>query len=527
MTKRLAILLNVLCLLALVAGQALSAPARPIVLVFETSQGEGASRLMAAAATKAIRTYLRETQRVEATIFDRESPAVTRAILDKKLTPDQVASYSTEPERRKVAEILGFPYACGSEITLKDQAVAIKIWVARAGGRADERWEATGQATSSGAGEMDINNTVQSAASGAVNSVARRAFAALPVVSQPDPSVEGASGAIEPEPTAGGSVPTAADLASDAERNLKAGNIALAIQQYGRAVDADPTNPALRLKLAEAYSARGMYDEADSQIQKAQRYGASEEAVEAARERLKKLRAGEDAEEGSQPKPVKPAEPARKEEPVTSFVMSKPDPAVAKILEGDKLWGQGKPDEAADAYREAIKLNPRDWRAWERLAVVNASMSLFVESRRALESLRQVQPSPNPRTIESRYDMLRKAFDKHFNALLNQYDENAKKFADKSIARENYYNEAKGLALRLEAMAKFLDTIDVPESRKAANTRRSLACGLMAQAAASLTDFLETNSSTAKANAAVFASQARKELMEAEKLEAASTTVDQ
>lgn len=526
MIKRLFMLLGALCLFAGSSGSVLCVAARPIVLVFETSQGEGASRLAASAATKAIRTYLRETQRVEATIFERESPAVTRAILERKITPDQVASYSSEAERRKAAEILGFAYACGSEITIKEQAVSVKIWVAKAGGRADERWDAVGQATSSGAGEMDINNAVQSAASGAVNAVARKAFAGLPVVAQPDASADGTSGAIEPE-TPGGAPPSSADLASDAERNLRAGNIALAIQQYGRAVDADPTNPALRLKLAEAYSARGMFDEAESEIQKAQRYGASEDAVTAARDRLKKLRSGEEPDDGAQTKPVKPAEPPKKEEPATSFVMSRPDPAVAKIVEGDKLWGQGKPDEAADAYREAIKLNPRDWRAWERLAVVNASMSLFVESRRALESLRQVQPSPNPRTIESRYDMLRKAFDKHFTALLNQYDENAKKFTDKSIARENYYNEAKGLALRLEAMAKFLDTIDVPESRKAANTRRSLACGLMAQAAASLTDFLETNSNTAKSNAAVFASQARKELQEAERLEAAATTVNQ
>ncbi len=525
MIKRLTVILATAGLLASALTASHSAAVRPIVLVFETSQGNGATRLMTSEATKAVRTYLRETQRVEATVFDRESPAVTRAILDKRLTPDQVASYSTEAERRKVAEILGFAYACGSEIALKDLSVTVKIWVAKAGGRADERWEAVGQATSSGAGDLDTKNAVQSAVSGAVNSVARRAFAELPVVAQPEPSSGSTSAAVEPETPPSGTAPSASDLASDAERNLKAGNIALAIQQYGRAVDADPTNAALRLKLAEAYSLRAMYDEAESEIQRAQKLGASDETIAAAKDRLKKLRAGEEPDSATEPKP-KPIESPKKEEPVTSFVMSRPDPAVVKIVEGDKLWGAGKPDEAADAYREAIKANPRDWRAWERLAVVNASMSLFVESRRALEALKQVQPNPNPRTIESRYDMLRKAFDKHFTALLNQYDENAKRFTDKSIARENYYNEVKGLALRLEAMAKFLDTIDVPEDRKPANNR-SLACGLMAQAAASLTEFLETNSTTAKANAAVFASQARKELMEAEQLENAAKGVSQ
>ena len=42
----------------------------------------------------------------------------------------------------------------------------------------------------------------------------------------------------------------------------------------------------------------------------------------------------------------------------------------------------------------------------------------------------------------------------------------------------------------------------------------------MAQAASSLLDYLETNSDKAKANAATFAAQAKKETEEAEKLEA-------
>ncbi|MDH7602117.1 MAG: hypothetical protein QHI38_08210, partial [Armatimonadota bacterium] len=54
---------------------------------------------------------------------------------------------------------------------------------------------------------------------------------------------------------------------------------------------------------------------------------------------------------------------------------------------------------------------------------------------------------------------------------------------------------------------------------KPAHIRRVLACGLMAQAAANLLDYLETNSSTSKANADVFASQAKIEIQGAAKLD--------
>lgn len=497
------------------------AASRPIVLVFEPKQGEGAGYTLAGSTAKAIRDYLRETQKVEATIFNRESPAVTRAILENRITADQVASYSAEQDRVKAAEVLSYDYACGSEITVKDGSVTVKVWLAKAGGGKADRWEATGAAASTGTTEMDLNNAMQSAASSAVISMARRAFTSLPVVTQPTPSTGNETTAIASAEPPKVSQPSADDYVGEADRNLKLGNIALAIQQYTRAVDADPTKPGLRVKLAEAYMARGMYEEAERELTRAEKVGAAADMLAAAREKLRKLRGGTEIEEPGDATPGgSPASNA-------SVVVAGANPAVAKILEGDKLWNEGKPDEAADSYKESVKLDPAEWRAWERLAIVSASMSLFAESRKALDELRKVQPDPSPQILDNRYEMLRKAFDTHFNALLTHYDTSARRFAAGGISREAYYSDANGLALRLESMAKFLDAIDVPPAKKPANTRRSLACGLMAQASSSLTDYLETDSKTAKENASVFAAAARKELQEAIKLDANKVVITQ
>jgi tetratricopeptide (TPR) repeat protein len=262
-----------------------------------------------------------------------------------------------------------------------------------------------------------------------------------------------------------------------------------------------------------------MYEEAERELTRAEKVGATADALSPAREKLRQLRSGVEAEA-----PTANAEPGS---PTSGgpVVFSGANPSVAKILQGDKLWNEGKPDEAAEAYRESVKLDPAEWRAWERLAIVSASMSLFAESRKALQELKTAQPDPPQQILENRYEMLRKAFDTHFNTLLGHYDTSARKFASGGMSREAYYSDANGLALRLESMAKFLDAIEVPPAKKPANTRRSLACGLMAQASSSLTDYLETNSASAKENAVVFAAAARKEMQEATKLDSNTVVI--
>jgi len=214
-----------------------------------------------------------------------------------------------------------------------------------------------------------------------------------------------------------------------------------------------------------------------------------------------------------QPTPAKNTTVPPKPEPVK--LKNTNAAAVAKLVEGDKLWNKGDPDGAAKLYAEAAKLNPQDWRSYERLAVVNASMSLFNESRIVLEQLKAVQPNPSPVLVANRYEMLRKAFDKSFTMLLNQYESDSADYATKRITRESYYSTINGLALRSESMAKFLDAVTVPSLKQSAGVHRSLACGLFAQASSSMLDYLISNSAQSKTNAQTFLDQAKKELQAA------------
>ncbi|MGQ9455192.1 MAG: tetratricopeptide repeat protein [Armatimonadota bacterium] len=554
-------ILGVLCLLAGFGSQAVAqTQSRPLLLIFETNAGTGVDKNLASATTRALRDYFRETQRVEVTVFNRESPTVLRAIMEKMLTPDKVASYASQEERVEVARILGFNYAAGAEISVKtlkvkpvgpsllevlpspqnesnqahdqpssksagapsadsDQSaeaavVQVKLWVARVGGGKGDRWEVVKSSQAVGTKSLDLQNAMQSAASAAVLEITRTAFAQLPRISQLSPATGTESIAIGADQPPVVSPPTASDYATRAQQSLEAGNLALAIEQFRRAVDADPNDTTIRLKLAEAYARKGMFNEAQYELDRARLLGTDEKILAEVEEHIQKLRS-------TQTKAV--AEAAQPKSRISLTGPKGPKvagaSAVAKMIEGDKLWKEGKPDEAAEAYKEATKLDPSDWRAYERLAIVNASMSLFGESRKALQQLAMVQTDPPSDVVSRRYEILKGYFDTFFNSLVRQYETAAADFEKKIINRESYYNTIKGIALRLELMAGFLEYLQAPPLKKPAHLRRSLACGLMVQAAANLLDYLETNSSTSKSNAQIFASQAKIEIQGASMLE--------
>ena len=521
------VLLAILIIITLISVPVVQAGAeevkRPMVLLFESSVGEGADKRLAAAATKAIRSYLRDTQRVDTMVFDRESPTVLRAIMDKRLTADNVASYSSRAERIEVAKVTAFQYAAGAEITIKNDNVEVRLWVANVAGGKKSTWETTGSAAVGGTGNADCDNAMQCAASAAVIEMARQAFVSLAPVKDVEPISGNETTAIVADqmPIS----PTANEYSSQAETSISDGNLAVAIQQYSQAVNADPSNGSLRIKLAEAYARKGLYDDANSELGQALMVGADKALVDEAKVRIEAIRNGQAA-----PAPEKKANNEKEstltlkiEESGTADVKANPAGSVDKLIEGDKLWNAGKPDDAAEAYKEAVKLNPSDWHTYERLAVVNAALALFTESRKALIMLAKVQPSPSAETLQVRYDLLRKAFDRHFTGLLRQYDTDLSEFTSRKITRESYYNSVKGHTLRLESMSQLLDTIAVPPAKQSANLHRGLASGLMAQAASSMLDYLETNNEKSKANAEVFADQARKEIETAASMENADS----
>lgn len=263
---------------------------RPIVLVFETGQLDGADMNMALIATKAMRDYLTDTQRVDATIFDRESPTVARAIMDNQISPDDVASYASEDKRVEVARILGMHYVASSEMGMEGDIIKMKMRLAEVGG--DGRWEAESSATSGGAGEMDTNNAIQSATSAVVMDIAWQALKDLPVVKQSQPVSDDNSNAIVVDDSATAAAPGANDYVAKGDASMADENYALAILQYSQAINADPKNGMIRVKLAKAYTKKGLYVDAKKELDKAAELGADPNTVDRMKLEVEALQSG-------------------------------------------------------------------------------------------------------------------------------------------------------------------------------------------------------------------------------------------
>lgn len=531
--------------LAVAVTPARAAEAKPpMILIFDADAGTGANKTLSASTTKAVKMYFRETRRVETLIFDRESPTVQRAVIEKKLTSNAIASYSTRAEKISVASVLGFEYALGAEVSIlkdikslvnstisappkgmkviekpeneeaapKQDYVVLKLWLARVDGKG-EQWESTQNSVATASTPTALDNAMQSAASAAVLDLTRKAFAKLPQMAQTD-----ASGGLETTATTPDqpviAQPNATDLSMQADEELSDGNTAQAIQKYSAAVSADPSNIKLRCKLAEAYAHKGLFDQASKELDRAAAFGTDTALLDASKARVARMQSGENVTTAKKPKQKVDSEPTTKPSSNTAPPTAKSregKAAVARLVQGDKLWNMGQPDEAVVAYTEAAKLNPSDWRAYERLAAVNASMSLFGEASKAIELLKAAQPTPPADTVNKRFEMFRRAFDTAFSQLLKQIASDTADFDQKIITRESYYATVGGIDVRLEMMSTFLDALTVPTIKQPANLRRSLACGLLSQATSSMKDYLETNNKTARKNADLFLAQAKKE----------------
>ena len=496
-------------LLLLISSSVLFAK-QPSILVFEATKGQGADNVMTASATKAIIKYFWETKRVEAAIFNRQSPTVLRAIMDKQLTSDKVASYSSRTERIEVGKVLSYDYVAGLEIEQIEGKIVIKLWMSDLNNKKNLSWESRGVARAGGTGLFDQNNAIESAASAVVIDIASKAFVKLSV------KLDNENTHINNDADVTSRMPSAStdDNLSKADQYILSGSIALAIQYYQQAINVNPSDPSIRLKLALAYASKNMNKESEIEIENARAMGATQESIAEVKQNILKLA----------DKPVPVIETVTDEDEKTEAIEKTPNIAPesnvnttqslynSKISEGDKLWEQGKTQAATEIYKEVIKSNPSDWRPYERLAVLLASQSLFNDSRMVLAKLDIIQPDLTDELLFNRYQMITRAFDTRLIYLSNSYDSDFKDFSKKKFSRESYYNSIKILVIQLDSMTKFADIMPAPKQFSSINLKRYLACGLLAQAATNMLNYLETNKTQSKNNSDTFSEQAKNEI---------------
>lgn len=475
-----------------------SAEKRPVALLFAVSPGDGAEPSIASEANQAMKMYLRQTGKADVADFDPESVFIRRAVLEHRVKTDDLVAVTTPDARLRMGRLLGADLVISGDISMKDGQLLMSGWFADVRTGKIWRFDAPAVVSQSGDREISASNAVQSAVSSVVYQFVDKALGEVKLdvpVLVPEAAPEGTpADIIESQP-----VPPAENADAHlgmAEQLLKSGDMANAILEYRKAINADPRNTETRLKLVRLYTGRRLYTQAVDELARAQQIDPTNEAI-----RRELVNVYEQS--GS---------PELAAQVYVSAADRNPNDLASRLAAGDYYRQKNMPEEAEAQYRLAAQIDPSNADPHERLTMLLVSQSLFHDGRKALEALQKLDPNPKPAVLAGRYTRLMEMADRDLQDLLGQYENGARSFTDRKVTREYYYELVRGIGVRVDSISKFLEALTPPEAVTPIHRHRILGCSLMIQACTHTLRYLETNNASEKDNAAILIAEARKHL---------------
>lgn len=475
---------------------------QPVAMLFPVTAGSGAMPNLASEATQAVKTYFRESGKIEVMVFDPQSATVRRAIEEHRMKASDLVGVTTPSARLRVGKLVGVDYVVSGELTY-GTSMKLNLWMAHV--NSGQTWGFDGDAVveSKGKKELIISNAIQTAANRVVSAAGEIALkgvrvsaAAVASAAQTDPTSSASSLNIDTEP-----VTPAVDAGKHVElgdKFAKSGDSASAILEYRRAIDTDPNNVETRVKLAQLYESRKMFTQAQDELDRARIIAPQNEAV------LREIEALKSAMADSMSK--------QKAETTTSPSQQAAPNVQSLILAGDAAWRKLQFDEAERMYRLAAGSAGAGIDAHDRLALLLLAVGKFDDAAAEVGKIGELDQNPDPTAFAQRYGRFQVYLTRHITAALKDYDSNASSFADKRMTREEYYRQMQSMVTRVESIIRFVDVLPPPEPAASARKHQSLGLSLLSQACAHMVDYLESNKPEEKDNAAMMYGEAKKQL---------------
>jgi tetratricopeptide (TPR) repeat protein len=269
--------------------------------------------------------------------------------------------------------------------------------------------------------------------------------------------------------------------------------------EYRRAINSDPRNIDIRLKLAQLYSKRKMYTQSIGELERAQAIAPGSDAV---RRELANVYTQKGAPEKAAAVYANQAD-------------SNPKDIASRLSAGDYYLQQNMLQDAEKQYRLAAQADPASPVPHDRLAMFFASQLKFTESCAEVDQLQRLDQKPDLKAFLDRYSRLKGYADGELKSILADYDAGATAFANHKMTREAYYDYVRKVSARIEPVAHYLDVLAPPDSAATSHRHRTLGCSLLSQACTHLMRYLETNKSSEMDSATIFISEARKHITQA------------
>jgi len=493
------ILVSILLAMTAASGARAEDTRAPVVLVMPGATGEGAvpSDLDA---VSAVGTYLSALGKVDVIAFDIENPTIARYMMERKFGDDYLKKLVEPATAKEIADLLKADYLLTVYGEVRPSAVLIALRLTKTSGRGE--WTASAEAgLVQGEGPQaatNRRNAMNTAASSVVSEIDLSAFEKL----QPKSTFE-VPEAPTTTPTAVAvpvEEPSTRDLTAEytahmnaAEAYGKRDDLLNVIYELRQAVSIEPKTASTRIKLADAYSAVGMTEEAADELKRALLFQPDEPAVYNALGQLY-LSNG-----------------ALKEATDRFRMVVRLDAANvdARINLGNILWNQNRLNEAAAVFEEAAKIDPANPLPHERLYklyLARRSYALAIEHLVASKSVGgELDPS-------ARYKLSAGVIQSQLGNILQTLDTTWTEYQDQQITREDYYRSCTDLSARIDQLASFLSTQTAPEGLRAAHSHGVLCASLLSESAGSMISYLETDKKEYSEQAALFREEAKAEL---------------
>lgn len=486
-----------------VAG-AVEAPADrpPLVVAFPCSVGEQSvpadSEVVAA-----VIEHLRRVGSVEVLAFNPDLPAVTRAIMERRLEQDILSKILDVQTAARVAGILGAQYALGIQGSVIGDKVSVALELLKVPGGGSWASGAESMIAEGRGSRAAVNraNAVSTAASSAVSQIVILAFGQSALLEPPAPPAEPSV----PLPTAPAS-PEEPEAARDTSAEYIARirqvdayvakhDLPNAVVELRRVINLEPDNAAPRVRLAQIYSDLGMAAEAVEECKRALLFRPDSASVY---NMLANLYLANGA-------------PADAAEQCREAVRLDPENTDALLTLGDICWNQNNVAEAEQAFEEAAKSAPLNPLPRERLHRFYAARRMHGPAIEQLLQARLLAAGGEP-DDSAQYRIASGVIRDEFDAVADKLKADREDYEAKRLVREDYCRECKDAAKRVEASVDLLSGRTPPALYKDAHSHGVLALSLLAQAAGYMVSHLETGKQYYAEQAAILQMEAKTEM---------------
>ena len=248
---------------------------------------------------------------------------------------------------------------------------------------------------------------------------------------------------------------------------LSGGDVVGAIAFYRKAVNGAPLSAVPRLKLAQAYQQGGMSDKSLDEARRALEIAPDSLAVQQFLTQLDQVNGTSDGA-------------------ITRYramLDRNPQDGAAHSNLAEALWNSGDMPGAEAEYKAAKRLAPAgDHTADAHLAELYATLARYDDCLAALHEAGKDGYALAIHIVKNRADTFSSTVDASREA-----------FAGGKSTREQFYDGAKKVSAQAQALAAFVAKITPPAEFKLSHLHRMLATNLLAQEAATLVTFIETD----------------------------------